>query len=142
MSDQSAENTQSIADQAKAAAESARATAADYTGKAADASRSAAESAKSAARDPSQEFTIRVPVGKIASTAVEGARVPIEVARQVLPKGGLPMYAGIGALAVIGMIDWPVAAAAGAGYAFARLTRGASQQSRPQTPPTPTPPPV
>jgi hypothetical protein len=117
MSEYSAENTQSIADKAKAAAEDARATAADYAEQAADAARAAAESAKAAANDPSQEFTIRVPVGKIASTA-----------RQVLPKGGLPTYAGIGALAVIGLIDWPVAAAAGAGYALARLVQGESRQ--------------
>ena len=107
MSDQSAENTQNIADKAKAAAE-----------------------------DVPQELTIRVPVGKIASTAVDAARVPIDVARQVLPKGGLPKYAGIGALAVIGMIDWPVAAAAGAGYALARLT----SRPGPQPPPAPQPP--
>jgi hypothetical protein len=128
MSDYSAENTQSIADKAKAAAEDARATAAGYTGQAADAAKSAAESARAAANDPSQEFTIRVPVGKIASTA-----------RQVLPKGGLSTYAGIGALAVIGIIDWPVAAAAGAGYALARLVQGESRRDE-QAPPRSVPP--
>jgi hypothetical protein len=110
MSDQSAEDIQNIASKAKAAAE-----------------------------DVPQELTIRVPIGKIASTA-----------RQVLPKDGLPKYAGIGALAVIGLIDWPVAAAAGAGYALARLTSrpGPQPPSAPQSPrtspatPRPAPPSV
>ncbi|MBV9857691.1 MAG: hypothetical protein JOY82_24735, partial [Streptosporangiaceae bacterium] len=62
-------------------------------------------------------------VDKVLSTAADAMRVPVDIARQVLPgRGGLPVYAGLGALAVIGLIDWPVAAAAGAGYALARLS--------------------
>lgn len=57
---------------------------------------------------------------------------PVAVARQVLPaKGGIPLYAGLGALAVVGIIEWPVAAAAGAGYALARhWTRREAEEER------------
>jgi hypothetical protein len=33
---------------------------------------------------------------------------------------GLPAYVGVGALAVAGVVEWPVAAAAGAGVAALR----------------------
>ena len=33
----------------------------------------------------------------------------------------MPMYAGLGGLALVGLIEWPVAVAAWAGYALARL---------------------
>ena len=48
------------------------------------------------------------------------AKVPVVVARKVLPVNGLPLYLGIGGLAVIGAVEWPVAAATGAGLAVLR----------------------
>ncbi|WP_190814975.1 hypothetical protein [Saccharopolyspora pogona] len=42
--------------------------------------------------------------------------IPVDVARRVLPENGLPIYLGIGALALVDLIDWPVAVAAGLGY--------------------------
>jgi hypothetical protein len=66
-------------------------------------------------------MTVTIPGDKIFSTAADIVMTPVTVARQILPaKGGVPLYAGLGALAVVGIIDWPVAAAAGAGYALAR----------------------
>ncbi|HEX5496127.1 MAG TPA: hypothetical protein VFX70_16285 [Mycobacteriales bacterium] len=51
-------------------------------------------------------------------------RLPIDVARRVLPDRELPIYLTVGALAVVGVIDWPVAAAAGLGYAALRRWGG------------------
>ncbi|MEU5853177.1 hypothetical protein [Saccharopolyspora shandongensis] len=50
--------------------------------------------------------------GQIATAIL----VPVDVARRVLPENGLPVYLGIGALALVDLIDWPVAVAAGLGY--------------------------
>lgn len=47
--------------------------------------------------------------------------VPVGQARRVLDKkGGLPVYLGAGALAVVGALEWPVAAGVGLGYAGLR----------------------
>jgi hypothetical protein len=43
--------------------------------------------------------------------------LPVSVARRVLPDRELPVYLGVGALAAVGVLEWPVAAAAGLGYA-------------------------
>jgi hypothetical protein len=66
------------------------------------------------------------------STASGIVMTPVAMARRVLPaKGGIPLYAGLGALAVVGLIEWPVAAAAGAGYALARYwTRQPTKEER------------
>jgi hypothetical protein len=72
---------------------------------------------------------VTIPADKIFSTATGIVMTPVAMARRVLPaKGGIPLYAGLGALAVVGIIEWPVAAAAGAGYALAR--RWARQQAK------------
>jgi len=66
---------------------------------------------------PAGSHTITIPLDPIANAAL----APLTLARRVLPaKGGLPVYAGIGALAALSVIEWPVAAAAGAGYAALR----------------------
>jgi hypothetical protein len=45
----------------------------------------------------------------------------VATARRLLPaKGGLPLYAGLGVLAVVGALEWPVAAGVGIGYAVLR----------------------
>lgn len=48
---------------------------------------------------------------------------PVAVAQRVLPERDLPVYLGAGALAVAGLIDWPVAVAAGLGYAALKRWR-------------------
>ncbi|MFF4605842.1 hypothetical protein ACFY12_24260 [Streptomyces sp. NPDC001339] len=61
------------------------------------------------------------PLGDAATKAVAAAAVPVEVARRALPaKGGLPLYLGLGALGVVGALDWPVAVGIGIGYAILR----------------------
>ena len=43
------------------------------------------------------------------------------VARRVAPMGhGLPVYLGLGGLAALGAVEWPLAAAAGVGFAALR----------------------
>jgi hypothetical protein len=56
----------------------------------------------------------------IAGQVASAVLLPVAVARQVLPQNSLPVYLGIGALAVAGAVEWPVAAAAGVGYAALR----------------------
>jgi hypothetical protein len=56
-----------------------------------------------------------------AADQVAGAMLlPLAVARRVLPRQELPVYLGVGALAVVGVIEWPVAVGAGLGYAALR----------------------
>lgn len=56
--------------------------------------------------------------GQPVAEAVAGVvLLPVAVARRVLPERELPVYLGVGALAVVGIVDWPVAVAAGLGYA-------------------------
>ncbi|MGW3497339.1 hypothetical protein [Streptomyces sp. NPDC001020] len=53
--------------------------------------------------------------------AINAATVPMATARRVLPaKGGLPLYTGLGALAVASVLEWPVAIGIGVGYAVLR----------------------
>lgn len=61
------------------------------------------------------------PVSSAARQTVGVVSVPVGQARRVLDrKGGLPVYLGAGALAVIGALEWPVAAGVGLGYAGLR----------------------
>lgn len=74
--------------------------------------------------------TVPIPsAGEILSTAATAMMTPIAIARRILPaKGGLPVYAGLGGLALVGIVEWPVAVAAGAGYGLARLVRPGTDQ--------------
>ncbi|MER6126330.1 hypothetical protein ABT173_27660 [Streptomyces sp. NPDC001795] len=67
-------------------------------------------------------ITIAVPpLAAAATRAVNAAAAPLASARGVLPvKRGLPLYAGLGALAVAGALEWPVAVGIGIGYAVLR----------------------
>lgn len=53
---------------------------------------------------------------RIVDIAAGALLLPVAVARRVLPDRELPVYLGAGALAVAGVVDWPVAVAAGLGY--------------------------
>lgn len=66
-------------------------------------------------------ITITIPVDRIVSAAANAAKAPVTIARRVLPaKGGLLVYAGIGALAIAEIIEWPIAVTAGVSYAVLR----------------------
>ena len=72
------------------------------------------------------------PAAPVLSTAAAAAAAPVAAARRVLAtKGGLPLYAGLGGLALAGIIDWPVALAAGTGYGLARFWASLDQQQQP-----------
>lgn len=60
------------------------------------------------------------------------------VASYLPPPGRLAFYGGLGAAAVFGLIDWPVAAAIGIGTVVARraVGRGESPMARPKAPAT------
>ncbi|MEU8828776.1 hypothetical protein [Streptomyces sp. NPDC048636] len=58
---------------------------------------------------------------RAAGGAAHAAMMPFNVARRVLPaKGGLPLYAGLGALGAVEVLEWPVAVGIGVGYAVLR----------------------
>lgn len=52
----------------------------------------------------------------VLEQAATAAMLPVTVARQLLPDNPVPVALGAGALAVAGVIEWPVAAAVGLGY--------------------------
>lgn len=51
------------------------------------------------------------------------AMLPVDVARRVLPERRLPFYLGVGALAVVGVVEWPVVLAAGMAWEALRRRR-------------------
>lgn len=65
--------------------------------------------------------TITIPLDSVAHAARKAVALPVAAAQRILPaKGGLPLYAGLGALALAGVLEWPVAAGIGIGYAVLR----------------------
>lgn len=52
----------------------------------------------------------------LLTQAATTAMLPFTAARQLLPDTPVPVALGAGALAVAGVIEWPVAAAIGLGY--------------------------
>jgi hypothetical protein len=57
----------------------------------------------------------------IPAPVVDIVMAPFAIVGRVLPaKKGLPLYAGLGALAVAEVLEWPVAAGIGIGYAAIR----------------------
>ncbi|MEV6291582.1 hypothetical protein ACWET9_38730 [Streptomyces sp. NPDC004059] len=93
----------------------------------------------SAAASGGHTITITLPaLGEAATRVVTAATVPVATARRLLPaKDGLPLYAGLGVLAVVGALEWPVAAGVGIGYA---VLRSSGLLTRPGTPHAPAKP--
>lgn len=83
----------------------------------ADASGTAADPGTAATPPSDRTLTVTIPLDR----AMDMAMLPVAAAGRVLSaKGGLPVYVGLGVLAVVDVVDWPVAAAAGVGYAVFR----------------------
>jgi hypothetical protein len=99
--------------------------------KSAGATTAADKPSRGAAHDGhGHDLTITIPVDQVASVAAKAVSVPVTAAQRVLPaKGGLPLYLGLGALGVAGILEWPVAAGIGVGYAV--LRRGGALAPRP-----------
>jgi hypothetical protein len=67
------------------------------------------------------DVTVTIPVDRAADVAKKAVSMPVATAQRVLPaKGGLPLYAGLGALGIAGVLEWPVAVGIGIGYAVLR----------------------
>jgi hypothetical protein len=65
--------------------------------------------------------TVTLPVEQVVAVANTMVKVPVSVARRVIPTGGgMPVYLGLGGLAMVGAVEWPLAAAAGLGFAALR----------------------
>jgi hypothetical protein len=74
---------------------------------------------RSTAKHGGRTVTFTVPRAAVATANV--ASVPLKTARRVLPaKGGLPLYLGLGAMGIAGVLEWPVAVGVGLGYAVLR----------------------
>ncbi len=64
----------------------------------------------------------------VVDAAAVALLVPVAVARRVLPDRGLPVYLGAGALAIVGVVDWPVAVAACLGYSAIKRWTGPGRE--------------
>ncbi|MEV6132498.1 hypothetical protein AB0M05_37880 [Streptomyces violaceusniger] len=72
-----------------------------------------------ASRGKDRTVTFTVPRAAMATASV--ATLPIRTARRILPaKGGLPLYLGLGAMGLAGVLEWPIAVGVGVGYAVLR----------------------
>jgi hypothetical protein len=88
------------------------------------------ETARHGAGPPAHVLTISIPMDE----AIDVAVFPVKMAGRVLSSnGGLPLYAGLGVLAAAQVIEWPVAALAGMGYAV--LSRWGPLRPAAHTPP-------
>ena len=64
-----------------------------------------------------RDLTVTIPLDR----AAELVAAPVSAAGRVLSsRGGLPVYVGLAVMAAADVIAWPVAAAAGLGYAVLR----------------------
>ena len=67
------------------------------------------------------DLTFTIPVDSAAGAVGKVVSLPVTAAQRILPaKGGLPLYVGLGALGIAGVLEWPVAAGIGVGYAVLR----------------------
>ncbi|MFD0654065.1 hypothetical protein ACFQ2Y_41790 [Streptomyces malaysiensis subsp. malaysiensis] len=80
--------------------------------------------------------TVTFTVPRVAMATANVAAVPIRTARRVLPaKGGLPLYLGLGAMGLAGVLEWPIAVGVGVGYAVLRNPRRAPRLRTRRAPP-------
>lgn len=81
----------------------------------------AGDRAKSHAQGHEHDMTITIPVDSAANAVGKVVTLPVTAAQRILPAaGGLPLYMGLGALGIVGVLEWPVAAGIGVGYAVLR----------------------
>jgi hypothetical protein len=66
------------------------------------------------------ELTVTIPLDRVTDMVV----VPVmTIGRALNSRGGLPVYVGLGVMAVADVMSWPVAAATGLSYALLRRWR-------------------
>ncbi|MCL2730996.1 MAG: hypothetical protein FWE15_13355, partial [Actinomycetia bacterium] len=74
----------------------------------------AGDRAKSHAQGHEHDMTITIPVDSAANAVGKVVTLPVTAAQRILPAaGGLPLYMGLGALGIVGVLEWPVAAGIG-----------------------------
>lgn len=80
------------------------------------------------------DLTITIPVDRAAGAVGKAVALPVGAAQRILPAaGGLPLYLGLGALGIAGVLEWPVAAGIGVGYAILRRGGPLNPHPRPDT---------
>ncbi|MFI1096411.1 hypothetical protein [Streptomyces sp. NPDC020917] len=73
------------------------------------------------AHEHDHDMTITIPIDSAANAVGKVVTLPVTAAQRILPAaGGLPLYMGLGALGIVGVLEWPVAAGIGVGYAVLR----------------------
>jgi hypothetical protein len=74
------------------------------------------------ADETGHRLIVTIPLdGALVGTAVKAATLPLTAAKKVAQnKNGLPAYAAVGGLAVLGAVEWPVAAVGGLSLAALR----------------------
>jgi hypothetical protein len=76
-------------------------------------------------------FEVPTPrIGQAGQQVVDAGKA---VASSLPPPGRLAYYTGLGALAALGVMDWPVAAAIGVGVAVARRATGRQRAGQSRT---------
>jgi hypothetical protein len=76
-----------------------------------------------------RELSVTIPLDRMGAMIAE----PVVAAGRVLSsRGGLPIYVGLGVLAAADLMSWPLAAAAGVGYAVLRRLAPRGGRSRPE----------
>lgn len=67
-------------------------------------------------------LSVTIPLDSgLVDVAVKAVTLPVTTARKVVQnRNGLPAYLAVGGLAVVGAVEWPVAAATGLGLAAMR----------------------
>ena len=74
------------------------------------------------ADETTHRVSVTIPLdGAVVGVAVKAASLPLTAAKKVAQnKNGIPAYIAVGSLAVIGAVEWPVAAVGGLGLAALR----------------------
>lgn len=84
---------------------------------------------------PGTRITVNIPLDSaVVGVALKAATLPVSAAKKVAQnKNGIPAYVAVGGMAVIGAVEWPVAAVGGLGLAALRRW-GPLKPSREQEP--------
>jgi hypothetical protein len=84
--------------------------------------RTAPASSSQKAEDSAKRISVTIPLDAgVVDVAVKAVTLPVTAAKKVAQnKNGIPAYVAVGGLAVIGAVEWPVAAVGGLGLAALR----------------------
>lgn len=81
-----------------------------------------AQAPAASSEESGKRITVTIPLdSSVLGVAVKAATLPVTAVKKVAQnKNGLPAYAAVGGLAVLGAVEWPVVAVGGLGLAALR----------------------